>query len=1076
MNRIASRFFRMWWLASVLLNVAVMAHSYGQDDKKKEEAKSPPEALNLFADAASFQNNAAFELAADEWENFLKKFPNDPLAIKARHYAGVCHLQLKRFDQAAKHFQAVLAGSDKFELAEDAALNLGWCQFSLGQANSESFPQAIETLNAYLKKYPQGKFLDQALFYLGEAHYALGDKGAAVSSYERLAKDLPKSNLRGDALYAWGVTLEELKKYDEAGAVYATYLKDFPQTELATEVRMRQGETLFQSGKLAEAQEVFREVAGKEGFASADHAVFRQADCAARQEKYVDAARLYAEVTTRFPNSAYLADATIAAGRCFYRADQAPDAVAWFQKVLDGKGKDVAEAAHWLARLHLKKHEAQPVVELVEKTLPQAGDSPFVVNLKMDQADALYELADWKAESIERYVAIATEYSQHELAPQALYNAAFTALELKRFPDALKHVATFREKFAKDRLAPDVSYVAAECALQQGDFAAARTAYEQLLQQHAKHSESGLWRVRLGLAFYLDKKYDEAIASLAKSLPELSSADHRAEAEFVIGASHFEQGRAGDAIQHLSGSLQAQPKWRQADETLIFLSRAQKGAGQLPEARATIEKMLAEFPGSKLLDQAQYRLGEYLDALGDYAGAVKAYEVVGAKYGESPLAPYASYGIGWSRLRAKDYPAATASFSQLLEKFPQHALAADALFARGMSRRQAGQFPEAIADMTTFLQGKPTPARQADALYERGLAEAAAKQFPAAIKSFSELLAAQKDYPQAANVTYELAWAHKNSGQNAEATAAFARLAQDYPNSPLFAESLYHVGEEQYLQKQFPEAIATFTKAVGKAEGEVAENVLHKLAWSHFRASQYEPALERFREQSQKFANGSLAADGLFMQAECLFKLKKYSEALPAFEASIKAPSKSPQMQALTYLHGGQSASQLEQWGVAVEMCGAVIEKFADSAYVPEALYERGWAKQNLKKHDEALADYDQAATRSRGEVGARARFMIGEIQFERQEHETAIKSFLRVMYGYGGENAPEAVKAWQGSAGFEAGRCAEVQIQGASDPRGKARFIQDAKTYYTFVAEKHPQHSLAVKAKERLAALAKLK
>ena len=70
----------------------------------------------------------------------------------------------------------------------------------------------------------------------------------------------------------------------------------------------------------------------------------------------------------------------------------------------------------------------------------------------------------------------------------------------------------------------------------------------------------------------------------------------------------------------------------------------------------------------------------------------------------------------------------------------------------------------------------------------------------------------------------------------------------------------------------------------------------------------------------------------------------------------------------------------------------------------------------------------------------------------------------------------PEAVKNWQGSAGYEAGRCAEVQIQNARDPQQKAKLLQDAKTYYTFVAEKHATHKLANQAKERLAALAKVK
>jgi TolA-binding protein len=89
---------------------------------------------------------------------------------------------------------------------------------------------------------------------------------------------------------------------------------------------------------------------------------------------------------------------------------------------------------------------------------------------------------------------------------------------------------------------------------------------------------------------------------------------------------------------------------------------------------------------------------------------------------------------------------------------------------------------------------------------------------------------------------------------------------------------------------------------------------------------------------------------------------------------------------------------------------------------------------------------------------------MMGEVQFERKQHEEASRSFLRVMYGYGGENAAKEVKHWQAMAGYEAGRCAEVQKQTAN-----------AKKYYAYVVQRFGQHELAAKAKERLDALNKL-
>ena len=57
--------------------------------------KSSQDALDIYSDAAKFQNNSKFEIAVEEWEAFQKDFQDDPYAPKAIYYLGICALQLK---------------------------------------------------------------------------------------------------------------------------------------------------------------------------------------------------------------------------------------------------------------------------------------------------------------------------------------------------------------------------------------------------------------------------------------------------------------------------------------------------------------------------------------------------------------------------------------------------------------------------------------------------------------------------------------------------------------------------------------------------------------------------------------------------------------------------------------------------------------------------------------------------------------------------------------------------------------------------------------------------------------------
>jgi hypothetical protein len=118
---------------------------------------------------------------------------------------------------------------------------------------------------------------------------------------------------------------------------------------------------------------------------------------------------------------------------------------------------------------------------------------------------------------------------------------------------------------------------------------------------------------------------------------------------------------------------------------------------------------------------------------------------------------------------------------------------------------------------------------------------------------------------------------------------------------------------------------------------------------------------------------------------------------------------------------------------------------------------------------------WEEAATLSRGEVGAKARFEMGEYEFGAKQHDEAIKQFQRVMFGYGGDAAAAEVKPWQAKSGVEAGRCAEVQIESAQGA-ARTKLIADAKRFYTYVSEKHMGETKLVEfAKMRLAALDKL-
>jgi tetratricopeptide (TPR) repeat protein len=174
-------------------------------------------------------------------------------------------------------------------------------------------------------------------------------------------------------------------------------------------------------------------------------------------------------------------------------------------------------------------------------------------------------------------------------------------------------------------------------------------------------------------------------------------------------------------------------------------------------------------------------------------------------------------------------------------------------------------------------------------------------------------------------------------------------------------------------------------------------------------------------------------------------------------------------MATLALLHGAQAAGQLEQWEESLNWLEELMTQFPQSRLLPQARFEQAQAQRQLGKLDAALELYTAVAEEQRNELGARARFLMGELRFERKEYGDAVREFQRVVLGFGGAEAPESIKPWQARAGLEAGRCFELLASQERDAGRRDEYIRRAQQYFRYVVTDHPQVAEAAAARRHL-------
>ena len=119
--------------------------------------------------------------------------------------------------------------------------------------------------------------------------------------------------------------------------------------------------------------------------------------------------------------------------------------------------------------------------------------------MRLDKADALYELPGRQEDAQEEYLSIAETYPKHDVAPVALYQAAFAFLESKQYEQATELAGRFLASYPDHRLTPDVQYIVAECKVQTKAYEQAEAIYRQIIEAAKDHPEYSMWQVRLAL-------------------------------------------------------------------------------------------------------------------------------------------------------------------------------------------------------------------------------------------------------------------------------------------------------------------------------------------------------------------------------------------------------------------------------------------------------------------------------------------------------------------------------------------------------------------------------------------------
>jgi TolA-binding protein len=347
-------------------------------------------------------NRKHYREAVQGYREFLRRYPDHPGRLLARHQAALCYVRLGRAGDAVDQWEAIVKDSASAPIAEKAWARAGNLYFQ-----AEKYKDAKRCYEGLLENFASTEGASIAMLRLAQCAYNEEHDEEALKTYAEVAARFPGTPAEKEATRGTELALYRLGQRANGTEVLERLTEQYPTSAFAADAQFQIAKRRYQEKKWTEAAEDFRRVVSRfPGYSAADQAQFLLAD-ALEKSGDKDGARLAQEqFVSYFPQSSLRPTVEFHQGLAQFESKEYARAAVSFNRVLtESTSVEVRSASRYnlalCTRLLGDVEGARTALEAYRKDFP--GDARAV--------DVAYQLGDLN-ESSGRFDEAAAEYER----------------------------------------------------------------------------------------------------------------------------------------------------------------------------------------------------------------------------------------------------------------------------------------------------------------------------------------------------------------------------------------------------------------------------------------------------------------------------------------------------------------------------------------------------------------------------------------------------------------------------------------------------------------------------------------
>jgi len=122
---------------------------------------------------------------------------------------------------------------ERAPIEEPKSKELAMYNTALASFKEGKFEEAMEGFTGLLKRYPKSDRADNAQFWIGECHMALGEYERAILAYQEVIKKYPKGNKVPNAMLRQALAFLEIKDKTSTKLLLKKIIKKYPESSEA---------------------------------------------------------------------------------------------------------------------------------------------------------------------------------------------------------------------------------------------------------------------------------------------------------------------------------------------------------------------------------------------------------------------------------------------------------------------------------------------------------------------------------------------------------------------------------------------------------------------------------------------------------------------------------------------------------------------------------------------------------------------------------------------------------------------------------------------------------------------------